>query len=99
LVDDRAVGTDLGNKYVYVIDKDRKVEYRRVETGPLLDGLRVVTSGLDAKDVVIVNGLQHVRPGVEVNPTKVAMETRTLDANKQLALAGGGANTNAARNP
>ena len=99
LVDDRAVATDLGNKFVYVIDKDRKVEYRRVVTGPLLDGLRVVTEGLDAKDVVIVNGLQHVRPGVEVNPTKVAMETRSLDPNKQLAQAGGSSGQNAARNP
>jgi multidrug efflux system membrane fusion protein len=98
LVDDRAIGTDLGNKFVYVIDKDRKVEYRRVETGPLLDGLRVVTDGLDAKDVVIVNGLQHVRPGVEVNATKVAMETRSLDAEKQIAKSGGSPNKVAAQN-
>lgn len=98
LVDDRAIGTDLGNKFVYVIDKDRKVEYRRVETGPLLDGLRVVTNGLDAKDVVIVNGLQHVRPGVEVNPTKVAMEARSLDPDKQIAQQGGSANKIAAQN-
>lgn len=99
LVDDRAVATDLGNKFVYVVDKDRKVEYRRVVTGPLLDGLRVVTEGLNANDVVIVNGLQHVRPGVEVNPTKVAMETRSLDPNKQVAQAGGSSGQNAARNP
>ncbi len=99
LVDDRAIGTDLGNKFVYVIDKDRKVEYRRVETGPLLDGLRVVTDGLDAKDVVIVNGLQHVRPGVEVNATKVAMESRSLDAQKQVAQVGGSSGKNAAQKP
>ncbi|WP_267225739.1 efflux RND transporter periplasmic adaptor subunit [Dyella silvae] len=99
LVDDRAVGADLGNKFVYVIDKDRKVEYRRVVTGPLLDGLRVVSEGLDAKDTVIVAGLQHVRPGVEVNPTKVAMETRSLDPNKQLAMAGGSSGNKAAQNP
>lgn len=97
LVDDRAVGTDLGNKFVYVIDKDRKVEYRRVVTGPLLDGLRVVNEGLDAKDTVIVNGLQHVRPGVEVNPTKVAMETRSLDPSKQVAMAGGTSGKNASQ--
>lgn len=97
LVDDRAVATDLGNKFVYVVDKDRKVEYRRVVTGPLLDGLRVVTEGLDAKDTVIVNGLQHVRPGVEVNPTKVAMETRSLDPSKQVAMVGGASGKNAAQ--
>lgn len=97
LVDDRAVGTDLGNKFVYVVDKDHKVEYRRVVTGPLLDGLRVVNEGLDAKDTVIVNGIQHVRPGVEVNPTKVAMETRSLDPNKQVAMAGGAGSNKAAQ--
>lgn len=89
LIDDRAVATDLGNKYVYVVSKDRKVEYRRVTTGPLLDGLRVIDDGLTATDVVVVNGLQHVRPGAEVTPTKVAMETRSMDATKQLAQAGG----------
>lgn len=97
LVDDRAVAADLGNKFVYVVDKDRKVEYRRVVTGPLLDGLRVVTEGLDAKDTVIVNGIQHVRPGVEVNPTKVAMESRSLDPNKQVALVGGAPGKNASQ--
>ncbi|WP_266168617.1 efflux RND transporter periplasmic adaptor subunit [Dyella subtropica] len=98
LIDDRAVGTDLGNKYVYVLSKDRKVEYRKISTGPLLDGLRVVNDGLKADDVVVVNGLQRVRPGAEVNPTKVAMDTRTLDASKQLAQAGGASSKAAAQN-
>ena len=96
LIDDRAVASDLGNKYVLVL-KDRKVEYRRVVTGPLLDGLRVVEEGLNKDDVVVVNGLQHVRPGAEVNATKVAMETRSLDPDKQLALGGGGSNKVAAQ--
>lgn len=97
LIDDRAVASDLGNKYVLVL-KDRKVEYRRVVTGPLLDGLRVVEDGLGKDDVVVVNGLQHVRPGIEVNATKVAMESRSQDANKQLAMNGGGAGKVAAQN-
>lgn len=96
LIDDRAVASDLGNKYVLVV-KDRKVEYRRIVTGPLLDGLRVVDEGLGKDDVVVVNGLQHVRPGAEVNATKVAMETRSLDPDKQLALGGGSANKAAAQ--
>ncbi len=87
LIDDRAVATDLGNKYVYVIGKDKKIEYRRVVTGPLLDGLRVVNEGLAANETVVVNGLQRVRPGAEVTPVKVAMDTRTLDAGKQIAAA------------
>ncbi|GAB2573468.1 efflux RND transporter periplasmic adaptor subunit [Dyella jejuensis] len=79
LIDDRAVGTDLGNQFVYVIDGQRKVQYRRVDTGPLFHGLRVIDDGLSPGDVVVVNGLQHVRPGVEVAPQQVAMDYR-LDA-------------------
>jgi len=73
-VDDRAVGTDLGRKFVFVVDSGNVVRYRPVETGRLIDGLRVVSSGLDANDVVIVNGLQRVRPGVTVAATQVAMD-------------------------
>ena len=73
-VDDRAVGTDLGRKFVFVVDGGNVVRYRPIETGRLIDGLRVVSSGLDANDVVIVNGLQRVRPGVTVAATQVAME-------------------------
>jgi multidrug efflux system membrane fusion protein len=79
LVDDRAIGTDLGNQFVYVVDKNHKVQYRKVDTGPLFHGLRVVDSGVQPTDLVVVNGLQRVRPGVEVNPQKVAM-TAHLDA-------------------
>jgi multidrug efflux system membrane fusion protein len=73
-VDDRAIGTDLGRKFVFVLDDGNVVRYRPVETGRLIDGLRVVTSGLTPNDVVIVNGLQRVRPGVAVAPTQVAMD-------------------------
>ncbi|RCS31669.1 efflux RND transporter periplasmic adaptor subunit [Rhodanobacter denitrificans] len=79
LVDDRAIGTDLGNRFVYVVDQEHKVQYRKVDTGALFHGLRVIDSGLAPTDVVVVNGLQRVRPGVQVNPQKVAMGYR-LDA-------------------
>jgi multidrug efflux system membrane fusion protein len=73
LVDDRAVGTDLGRRFVFVVDDQGVVQYRPIETGRLVEGLRVVTRGLAAGDVVIVNGLQRVRPGVNVVETRVAM--------------------------
>jgi multidrug efflux system membrane fusion protein len=73
LVDDRAIGTDLGKRFVFVVDEQGVVQYRPVETGRLVDGLRVITDGLAAGDVVIVNGLQRVRPGVAVGQTRVAM--------------------------
>ena len=72
-VDDRAIGTDLGKRFVFVVDEQSVVQYRPIETGRLVDGLRVVESGLAAGDVVIVNGLQRVRPGVNVAETRVAM--------------------------
>ena len=80
LINDRAVGTDQGKKFVLVVDKTNIAQYRSIETGPLVDGLRVVHSGLKAGDVIVVNGLQRVRPGMQVAPTKVAMtEPSPLD--------------------
>ncbi len=73
LVDDRAVGTDLGRRFVFVVDGQGVVQYRPIETGRLVHGLRIVNDGLAAGDVVIVNGLQRVRPGVTVAETRVAM--------------------------
>lgn len=74
LVRDDAIGTDLDKKYVYTVGPDGKVAYRAVTLGPLVDGLRVVRSGLQAGEHVIVAGLQRVRPGVDVQSTVVAMD-------------------------
>ncbi len=49
-------------------------QYRAVTLGPIVDGLRVVRSGLKAGEPVVVNGLQRVRPGVQVEPVHVAMD-------------------------
>jgi len=74
LIDDRAIGTDLGKKYVLVLKSDDSLEYRLVDLGPDIDGLRVVTSGLQPSDVIVVNGLQHVMPGIKVQPSRVSMD-------------------------
>lgn len=73
LIEDRAVGTDQSQKFVFVVGTDNKVEYRAVKLGRLVDGLRVVRDGLKAGETVIVNGLQRVRPGAPVTPTLEAM--------------------------
>ena len=73
LIQDRAVGTDLDKRYVYVVGKDGKVEYRVIQLGPVIDDLRVVRSGLNAGDVVVINGLQRIRPGAQVETEKAAM--------------------------
>lgn len=94
LIDDRAVGTDLGKKYVLVLKPDDTLERRFVELGAALDGLRVVKQGLAAGDVIVVNGLQHARPGGAVKPTRVEMPASA--ALGQLAPANRTASTTAA---
>ena len=67
------MGTDLSKKFVLTLAKDNRIEYRLVELGPEINGLRVVTQGLAPTDLIVVNGLQHVRPGQSVAATRVAM--------------------------
>jgi RND family efflux transporter MFP subunit len=76
LVNDSAIGTDQTVRYVLVVGKDDKLEYRPVQLGPVVDGLRVVQSGLAAGETIVVNGLQRVRPGAQVAPQRVAMGER-----------------------
>jgi multidrug efflux system membrane fusion protein len=75
LIDDRAVGTDLGKKFVMVLQPDNTVDYRGVTLGSEVNGMRIVKSGLEPGDVIVVNGLQRVRPGAAVAATKVAMSS------------------------
>jgi len=77
LVVDRAVGTDQDKKFVLVLKPDSTVDYRSVQLGRLVDGLRVVTSGLKQGDEVVINGLQRVRPGMKVTPTLAPMTPDT----------------------
>ncbi|PSS58428.1 multidrug efflux RND transporter periplasmic adaptor subunit MexE [Pseudomonas sp. BBP2017] len=73
LINDEAVGTDLGKKFVLVMDKDNKAAYRAVELGPKLEGLRIVRSGLNRDERIVVKGLQRVRPGSPVDPQDTPM--------------------------
>ncbi|MGH8523295.1 MAG: efflux RND transporter periplasmic adaptor subunit [Gammaproteobacteria bacterium] len=68
LIPDRALGSDQAQKFVYVVNGEKKVEFRPVKTGPMIDGLRVVSAGLKTGEQVIVEGLMRVRPGVVVDP-------------------------------
>jgi multidrug efflux system membrane fusion protein len=73
LARDEAVITDLNQKYVFVLGKNDTLEYRSVKLGPITEGLRVVREGLHQGDIVVVSGLQRVRPGATVTPKKVSM--------------------------
>ncbi|MCY1364972.1 Multidrug resistance protein MdtA [compost metagenome] len=73
LVRDEAIGTDLGNRFVLVLGEGGVVNYRAVQLGPMVEGLRVIRNGLTAGDRIVVNGLQRTRPGARVSPEPVAM--------------------------
>jgi membrane fusion protein, multidrug efflux system len=78
LVTDRALGTDQGQKYLLVVNDQNKVEFRPVTPGRQEGDLRVFRPGAGLKrgEWVIVNGIQRVRPGIEVKPERVPMPTR-----------------------
>jgi len=77
LIQDRAIGTDLDKRYVYVVGADGTIEYRSVQLGPIIDGLRVVRGGLKPSDLIVINGLQRVRPGAHIEPVREAMEGKS----------------------
>jgi len=68
LVPETSVITDQGQKVVYVVNPENKVEARVIKLGPTARGLRVVAEGLKPDDRVVTRGMQRVRPGVPVKP-------------------------------
>ncbi|MHC4212118.1 MAG: efflux RND transporter periplasmic adaptor subunit [Planctomycetota bacterium] len=74
VVNERAIGTDIGGKYLLLVDKDNRVERRPVQIGRQIDNMRVVASGLSADERYILKGVQFVFPGMEVNPQMVGTE-------------------------
>ena len=74
LIDDKAVLTDQDRKYVYVLGPHNTAARKDVVLGPMIDGLRVVQSGLAPTDKVIVHGVQKVfMPGMPVAPKTIVM--------------------------
>ncbi len=68
LIAERALGTDQGQKYLYVINEKDEVIFRPVKVGALHGMMRVVESGLNPDERVVVSGLQRIQPGVKVVP-------------------------------
>jgi RND family efflux transporter MFP subunit len=73
MVTERAIGTDQGRKFVYVVNDENVVERRDVKLDRLSDGLQVVREGVKPEDWVIVNGIQRVRDGAKVEPRRMPM--------------------------
>lgn len=91
LVNDRAVGTDQGQKFVYVVNDKNEVVARPVKLGAHHDGLRVIADGVQPADSIIIDGLQRVRPGSVVDPKPGDMRSRPGEAAKAAAQAAGAA--------
>jgi len=75
LIEERAIGTDQDKRFVLVVDDQGRTAYRQVSLGASQGKLRVVTSGLQPGERIVVNGLQRVRPGETVAPNLVSMDT------------------------
>jgi multidrug efflux system membrane fusion protein len=72
MVSESAIGTDQALKFVLTLSASNTVEYRQVILGPSIDGMRVVRSGLQEGEEVVVNGLARVRPGIPVQAERIA---------------------------
>jgi len=81
LIPDRAISADQAQKFVYVVNAEKKVEFRPVKVGPMIDGLRIVKEGLKAGEQIVVEGLMRVRPGVVVETKPWEAPASTTAAN------------------
>jgi multidrug efflux system membrane fusion protein len=73
LLPDRAIATDQAQRFVWVINQDNQAEYRQVTPGSRIGDMRVIRSGLQAGDWVVVEGLQKLKPGAKVNPERISL--------------------------
>jgi RND family efflux transporter MFP subunit len=76
LLPDEAVGIDQSERFVWVVDDQNHAQHRKVRTGPLHDGLRIVREGLEAGDRVVISGVQRLGSGVEVAAVEKPLDSR-----------------------
>lgn len=74
MVPDSAIGSDQSEKFVYVLGDEDSVERRIVSLGSIVHGLRIIRSGLDGSEMIVVRGLQSIFPGVNVEATEETIE-------------------------
>ncbi|MGH6770277.1 MAG: efflux RND transporter periplasmic adaptor subunit [Xanthobacteraceae bacterium] len=80
LVPDAAIASEQARKFVLVVDKDNVARQRYVTLGQVVDGLRVIKSGLTAEDRIIVKGLMHARPNTPVTPEEAVASKEQANA-------------------
>jgi RND family efflux transporter MFP subunit len=82
LLPDAAIASDQANRIVFVVADDGTVAIKRVELGPIVDGLRVIRTGLAPTDRVVIEGLARARPGQKVKPEDGKIEAKQIEAKK-----------------
>jgi len=73
LVPDRAIGTDQAQRFVWVVNQQNQVEYRKVELGAHIGQSRVITQGLKSGEWTVIEGMQKLKPGLTVNPERIPL--------------------------
>lgn len=90
IVPEKAIGTDLKNRFVLTVDENNVLQYKLVEVGERYGTLRAITSGLTANDIIAVNGPARVGPGMPIQPNEITIETSdtafTMTPTKQTNL-------------
>lgn len=87
LIDDKAVMTDQDRKYVYVVDDEGLAVRKDVQLGRTVEGLRVVQSGLEAGDRVVIRGAQRIFfPGMPVAAESVEMRGQAEGGNELASM-------------
>ncbi len=76
LLPDRAIGTDQAQRFVWVVNQENQVEYRKVELGAHIGQSRVITQGLKPEEWTVVEGIQKLKPGIKVNPERITLTGR-----------------------
>jgi RND family efflux transporter MFP subunit len=79
LIPDEAIVTDQTRRTVFVVGRDGKTAIRNVETGPLVEGLRVIKTGIGPDDLVVLDGLARLRPGTPVKTHLTPIRPRATD--------------------
>ena len=75
IIPERAIGTDLKNRFVLTVGENNVLEYKLITIGERYGALRAVTSGLNEGDVIAVNGPARVGPGMPISPQTVTIDT------------------------
>lgn len=76
LLPDRAIGTDQAQRFVWVVNQENQVEYRKVELGAHIGQSHVISQGLKPEEWTVIEGLQKLKPGSKVNPERISLSER-----------------------